>query len=155
MKCIVCGRSLSNTETEIHHISYPVNGFPEITVEVHKRCHNIIHNTDAYPGLKPRKGHSAQYYSQKESTEKGSPIKRALEKPAVPKKENYSKVLDIIEENQENGVIGVPYREIVESAAEEGIEENFVKKVLKKEMKRGGIYEPKQGSYAITPFSKK
>jgi len=69
-KCIVCGRRLSEGNIEEHHISYPVNGFPGVTVKIHERCHSIIHNTDTYPGLKPRKDHSTQYYSQKESTEK-------------------------------------------------------------------------------------
>ncbi len=70
MKCIVCGRNIEDfEEMEEHHISYPVRDFPELKVPIHKRCHKIIHSTDHYPGLKPRRGHSTLYYNGKENTD--------------------------------------------------------------------------------------
>lgn len=69
MKCIVCGRKIEDFEDlENHHVSYPVRGFPEIKVPVHKRCHSVIHNTDFYPGLRPRRGHANLYYNGEKNT---------------------------------------------------------------------------------------
>ncbi len=63
MKCIICGKEINDNNKEVHHISYPVKEFPEVTVPVHKKCHNIIHHTDYYEELQPRKGHSRIYYN--------------------------------------------------------------------------------------------
>lgn len=67
------------------------------------------------------------------------------------KRARYTVVLDIIKENEEDYDEGVPLEVIVEEAEKEGIGEGFVQDVLEKEKKRGGVYEPKQGNYAIVP----
>jgi len=67
------------------------------------------------------------------------------------KRARYTVVLDILEERGEEYEDGVPFEIIVEDAEEKGINENFVQDVLKEEKKRGRVYEPKRGHYAIVP----
>jgi hypothetical protein len=62
VKCIVCGRKIEPDNKDIHHISYEVYGFPEVTVPVHRSpCHRIIHETEYYRSLTPRDGHGYKF----------------------------------------------------------------------------------------------
>ncbi len=64
MKCVICEKEMEPHENiDEHHISYPVNGFPEIKVKIHERCHDLIHGTDHFEDLKPKDGHGKLYYN--------------------------------------------------------------------------------------------
>ncbi|NIQ06320.1 MAG: hypothetical protein GWO20_11535 [Candidatus Korarchaeota archaeon] len=67
------------------------------------------------------------------------------------KRARYAVVLDIIKEKEEEFAEGVPLRTILEEAKKKGIENAFVKDILKREKKRGGIYEPSQNHYKVVP----
>ena len=58
MTCPVCNMNMDVNRTVMHHISY----FPEVKIRVHKKCHFIIHNTDKYPELKPKKEDTKKFY---------------------------------------------------------------------------------------------
>jgi DNA replicative helicase MCM subunit Mcm2 (Cdc46/Mcm family) len=60
-------------------------------------------------------------------------------------REKIQRVIDLIGEveNKHGGM--APVEEIVRRAKEEGIEENFVMRVVEEEKRDGFLYEPKQG----------
>jgi hypothetical protein len=58
--CQVCGNKIDLYHEVRHHISY----FPEKVIFVHASCHNKIHKTDLYPGLKPCKDEINKYYKK-------------------------------------------------------------------------------------------
>ena len=62
--CEVCGNKIEFFKGVRHHISY----FPEKVILVHPGCHNVIHKTDKFPGLKPSEEEIARFYRGSVST---------------------------------------------------------------------------------------
>lgn len=60
-------------------------------------------------------------------------------------------MLDIIRNHQEEiEKPGVPFEVIRDKSEKSGIEEKFVKQVLEREKKRGGLYEPIKDHFKLT-----
>lgn len=64
-KCEICGKPVEYEQRIEHHTSY----FPERIIIVDRGCHNVIHNTDKYPSLKPSKEDILKFYAAKGNKE--------------------------------------------------------------------------------------
>ena len=60
--CSVCGKEDYLKGLVEHHTSY----FPEETILVCPHCHGLIHKTNLYPELRPKRGDSLVYYKNLE-----------------------------------------------------------------------------------------
>lgn len=103
MKCIVCGREIESGKKEIHHISYPVEDYPEVTIPLHKKCHHMVHHTNYYSGLKPRYGHSKIYYGGEDPDDEESkmPLEKFIDDMIVVEEGSFvekHKMFDIFRE---------------------------------------------------------
>lgn len=137
-RCIVCGRYMDIDKIEEHHISYSVDDFPEITVKVHKRCHNIIHHTDYYPGLKPRKGQSNKHYNNDEN-KKDDKIE---EEP----KSILEEIRDVIRNCKESPT---SKETIFKKMEKKGYKRSEVRPEINKMRTKGQLYTPNQGEYRL------
>jgi len=140
VKCIVCGRVVEDDVKEVHHISYPVDDYPEVKAPVHERCHNLIHHTDYFPSLKPRVGHSSIFYDN--GKELGEEEEKEPEEPESEEIEinifdhpKFKQIRSVIESLQPQYKKGVPLTLI--NKLIESIERDELERRLEK-MRRGG-----------------
>jgi hypothetical protein len=56
--CQVCGQKIELLKEIRHHVSY----FPEKVIFVHPACHNKIHKTNEFPGLRPSDEEISTFY---------------------------------------------------------------------------------------------
>ncbi len=63
--CVACGAEIQGKGMK-HHVSY----FPERMVQVDKRCHRLIHQTDDFPELRPTAYDSLKFYGPLSGMEK-------------------------------------------------------------------------------------